>query len=51
MPGRDKLDDYRHVIEASYCDVFVTNDGQLGRTVPRINSDLSVVLWNELLEI
>lgn len=49
VPSRDKLDDYRHVIEASYCDVFITNDGQLSRTVPRINPDLSVLLWNELV--
>lgn len=28
-PATDKVDDHRHVIEASYCDAFITNDNQL----------------------
>ena len=44
----DKLDDYRHVVEASYADVFVTGDGQLARTVPRIHPGLLVVNWDEV---
>ncbi len=48
VPGKDKNDDYRHVIEASYCDIFVTDDGQLSRTVPRINPDLEVLKGNHL---
>jgi len=49
VPGRDKLDDYRHIIEASYCDVFVTNDGQLSRTIPHIDPDQTVLLWDDLV--
>lgn len=49
IPGRDKLDDYRHIIEASYCDIFITNDRQLSRTIPHINPDLRVLLWDDLV--
>jgi hypothetical protein len=48
VPGKDKNDDYRHVIEASYCDIFVTEDKQLSRTVPRINPDLEVLKGSHL---
>jgi hypothetical protein len=51
VPSKDKLDDYRHIIEASYCDVFVTNDAQLSRTIPHINPDQTVLLWDELMDI
>lgn len=47
--GRDKSDDYRHVIEASYADVFITGDEQLARTVPRLNPALQIVTWHELV--
>lgn len=43
VPGKDKNDDYRHIIEASYCDIFVTDDEQLSNTAPRINPDLEVL--------
>jgi hypothetical protein len=46
--GRDKLDDYRHVIEASYASVFVTGDQQLANTAPRLNPGLRIVTWDEL---
>jgi hypothetical protein len=49
IPSRDKIDDYRHIIEASYCDVFVTNDGQLSRTIPHIDPDQTVLLWDDLV--
>jgi len=51
VPGKDKIDDYRHLIEASYCDVFITDDYQLKNTVPRINSDLQVIGLNDLIEV
>ncbi len=47
--SRDKLDDYRHVIEASYADVFVTGDEQLARTVPRIHPTLAVFSWADIV--
>ncbi len=46
--SRDKTDDYRHVVEASYAEVFVTGDDQLARTVPRIHQGLRVLTWNEI---
>jgi hypothetical protein len=42
-PGFDKLDDYRHTVEASYCDVLVTGDKQLIHAVKYINPDLTVL--------
>lgn len=47
-PSADKSDDYRHVIEASYCSVFITGDSQLARTAPRLNPHLSVLTWDAL---
>ncbi len=46
--SRDKTDDLRHVIEASYSDVFVTGDRQLANTVPSIHPNLRVLTWREL---
>jgi hypothetical protein len=48
-PGRDKLGDYRHVVDASYCAAIVTADGQLIRTAPRINPALIVVPFESLM--
>jgi hypothetical protein len=42
-PGFDKLDDYRHAIEASYCGTLVTGDRQLIHAVQYINPDLTVL--------
>jgi len=28
-PGKDKLDDFRHLVESATCDLFVTDDGDL----------------------
>ena len=47
-PGFDKLDDYRHVIECSYCDALITGDNQLYRTANQINPDIEMVLCNEV---
>jgi hypothetical protein len=43
VPAFDKLDDYRHIIEASYADALVTEDEQLRRTAPRIHTGLELV--------
>jgi hypothetical protein len=40
-PSVDKVDDYRHVVEASYCDAFITNDGQLLRSISRLHPSLT----------
>lgn len=46
--SRDKTDDYRNVIEASYSEVFITGDGQLARGVPHINPNLEVLTWDDI---
>jgi hypothetical protein len=46
--ARDKNDDYRHIIESSYAQVFITGDGQLARTAPRIRPSVRVLTWQEL---
>lgn len=47
-PAYDRVDDFRHVIDASYCAAFLTNDGQLARTANYINQDISVITWNKV---
>lgn len=47
-PGFDKLDDYCHAIEASYCDVLVTNDSQLIHAARYINPDLTILRCSDL---
>lgn len=43
IPRVDKIDDHRHIIEASYCDATVIQDKQLRRNASRINPDLKVL--------
>ena len=40
-PSVDKVDDWRHVVEASYCDTLITNDAQLLRSMPRLHPTLA----------
>jgi hypothetical protein len=47
-PATDKVDDHRHVIEASYCDAFITNDNQLLNNLGKINPRLKPVSWGAL---
>jgi hypothetical protein len=46
--GRDKLGDYRHVVEASYCKALSTADGRLTKVAPRINPDFLVLEFETL---
>jgi hypothetical protein len=48
VPGRDKLDDCCHVIEAAYCDIFVTADEQLARVAPILHPGLTVLTFTDL---
>lgn len=48
LPSSDKVDDYRHIIDASYAELFITRDSQLGRTVKKINPDLSVKYFEDI---
>jgi hypothetical protein len=47
-PALDKTSDYRHVINASYSDVFLTADVQLANTIPCISPSLEVMPWEAL---
>jgi hypothetical protein len=49
-PGKDKIDDYRHLIEASYCDVFISDDNQLIKNIPQINPNIEVVEWKNFIK-
>jgi len=48
IPNTDKIDDHRHLIEASYCDVFVTEEKQLVKNVRRINPLLVAKKWSDI---
>lgn len=48
VPATDKVDDHRHLIEASYCDVFVTQEKQLLNNVQKINPKLKAISWSEI---
>ena len=50
VPGRDKLDDYRHVIEASYCDIFVSRDRQQLYAAPLIGTHLTAIAIDDVLD-
>jgi len=47
-PGKDKLDDYRHMIEASYCAAFVTADNQQIGAAPFICPELTLIPWSQI---
>jgi hypothetical protein len=47
-PGRDKWDDYSNIIDAAYCDVFVTADAQAVAAVRDINPNLVVITFDGL---
>ncbi len=47
-PATDKVDDHRHVIEASYCDTFITNDNQLLNILEEINPSLEPISWDAI---
>lgn len=50
-PGHDKHDDYRHVIEAAYCDVLVTDDAQLLAKTSVLHPKLTAVSRDQVLMV
>jgi hypothetical protein len=46
--ARDKLGDYRHVVEAAYCKALATADRRLAKTIPKINPELLVLTFETL---
>jgi len=49
--SHDTLDDLKHLINASYANVFVTGDNKLYKYSKEIQSDLEIFLQNEFLSI
>lgn len=47
-PATDKVDDHRHVIDASYYDAFITNDSQLLSNLGKINPRLEPISWGAI---
>lgn len=43
VPDDDKLDDYRHLIDASYCDAIVLHDNRARSAAPHIAPQLQVL--------
>ena len=48
-PARDRIHDSRHVIEAAYCDLFVTADEGQARAVSKLHPALRVIRFADLL--
>ncbi len=48
MPGGDKIDDYRHLIDSSYSENIITADLQVRNTSKSINPDLNVLWWDDI---
>ncbi len=47
-PGKDKMDDYTHCIEAAYCPGFVSADGQQITALRSISPDVRPIAWDDL---
>src|SRR3989442_1263435 len=48
VPGDDKLGDYRHLIDASYCDAIVLYDDRARSAAPYIAPQLQVLSFEDL---
>jgi hypothetical protein len=48
VPGDDKLDDYRHFIDASYCDGILLYDDRARNAAPHIAPQLQVLSIEEI---
>jgi hypothetical protein len=49
-PGRDKLDDYKHCIEAVYCAALLTGDDQQLRAAGAISPQVKRLAWNDVIK-
>ena len=47
-PGKDKMDDYTHCIEATYCPALVSADGQQITALRAISPDVRPITWDDL---
>jgi lipopolysaccharide biosynthesis regulator YciM len=49
-PAKDRTDDLRHIIDASYTEIIIIGDSQLLKLVNCINPDLQALPWNDFIE-
>lgn len=47
VPGKNRVDDFRQVVEASYCDAMIMCDDILSRTIEYINPQMEVVSFDK----
>ena len=47
-PGRDKMDDYTHCIEAAYCPALISADGQQITALRSISPSVRPIAWDDL---
>lgn len=50
VPGKDRVDDFRQVIEASYSDSIIMEDQRFMNSVKRINPNLTIVSLRDFKE-
>lgn len=50
-PAPDRVDDARHIVDASYSDFFISNDERQIKLVAKLNPTLTAYTWKDLLRI
>lgn len=50
-PAKDKIDDLRHLIDASYCSVLVTNDQKLTLIAREISPETEILTFEDLIKL
>lgn len=50
-PSKDKTDDFRHLIDASLCSYFVTDEKKLKKHADYIIPELKIMTFDELIEL
>lgn len=50
-PAKDKTDDLWHVIDASYCSIFVSNDNKLLRDISKINPNIEPIKFENIFDL
>lgn len=48
-PAKDKTDDFRHLIDSSYCSALVTNDVKFTSIAPQINGEIEIITFENVV--
>lgn len=48
-PSKDKTDDFRHLVDSSYCSSLVTNDTRLTSIAREINPEIEIITLEKLI--